>query len=114
MKTPREYQKNLQNKIITVQMLDDALWSVNKRAKNWRDKKREYRRCLYDKYYNFEKAEVQEREYYNQKDELLSLISPVCIHREDAGYQRTRVYDYEPNYQSRFISHLLGNEVVRG
>ena len=43
MKTPAAYTKNLQNHIITKQMWLDCLYSSNKRAKNWRDKEREYR-----------------------------------------------------------------------
>lgn len=41
MKTPKEYRDNLLNHIITKQMLVDCLYSVNKRAKNYRDKERE-------------------------------------------------------------------------
>lgn len=43
MRTPTEYTRNLKNKIITEKMLLDCLYSCNKRAKNWRDKEREYR-----------------------------------------------------------------------
>ena len=38
---PREYMENLKKRVITYEMLDDALYAVNKRAKNWRDVKRE-------------------------------------------------------------------------
>ena len=38
MKIPKEYRDNLLNHIITKQMLVDCLYSVNKRAKNYRDK----------------------------------------------------------------------------
>ena len=47
MQTPKEYIKNLNNKIITDEMLSDALFSVNKRAKNWRDKKNQYSHAYY-------------------------------------------------------------------
>ena len=43
MKTPKEYRDNLLNHIITKQMLVDCLYSVNKRAKNYRDKERKQR-----------------------------------------------------------------------
>ena len=43
MKTPKIYQDNIKNRIITKQMLLDCLYSSNKRAKNWRDKEREVR-----------------------------------------------------------------------
>ena len=41
MKTPKEYTKNLKNGIITEDMIVDCLYSVNKRAKNYRDKERQ-------------------------------------------------------------------------
>ena len=43
MRTPKEYTDNLKKKIITENMLLDCLYSVNKRAKNYRDKERDYR-----------------------------------------------------------------------
>lgn len=43
MKTPKEYTKNLNNHIITEDMFCDCLYSVNKRAKNFRDKAQSYR-----------------------------------------------------------------------
>lgn len=46
MKTPKEYRDNLLNHIITKQMLVDCLYSVNKRAKNYRDKERNKERIL--------------------------------------------------------------------
>lgn len=55
MRTPKEYTNNIKNHIITKQMLLDCLYSSNKRAKNWRDKEREYRHS-YDYYGNEEKA----------------------------------------------------------
>lgn len=91
MKTPKDYTSNLANKIITPPMLDDCLYSVNKRAKNCRDKVREYRNrlrwncypCLYENYL-IQKMRYEERmdEYYAMKDKLLALIQPTCIHHE--------------------------------
>ena len=43
MRTPKEYTDNLKKKTITESMLLDCLYSVNKRAKNYRDKERGYR-----------------------------------------------------------------------
>lgn len=40
MKTPALYVQNLNNHIITTDMLANCLYSSNKRAKNWRDKGR--------------------------------------------------------------------------
>lgn len=95
MRTSKEYMKNLNNKIITKEMLGDCLYSVNKRAKNARDKEREYR---YDyKYYNDVKYRAQKESYYNMKDKLLKLVTPTCIH-EEKQLRKIRVYDYEDAY----------------
>lgn len=82
METPRIYSRNIKKGIITRDMLETALYSVNKRAKNCRDKEACYRRSPYrykrqcvDKY-NYEKAR-----YYGYKDDMLTLLSPTCIHR---------------------------------
>ncbi len=34
------------------------------------------------------------------KDQFLSLLTPVCIHKQDVGYETRRVYDYEKDYQN--------------
>lgn len=61
MTTKKEYKKNLENGIITEEMLELVLYSIDKRAKNCRDKK---------------------NEYYEQKDFLLTtLLKPICIHK---------------------------------
>lgn len=110
MRTPSEYAKNLNNGIITESMLDDALWSVNKRAKNHRDNKRRYRemerdrrsynRYYYDKYSNAEKAEQKEKQMYARKEQLLSLVEPDCIHQELGSFPRTRIYEYDDDYDT--------------
>lgn len=107
MKTPKEYTENIKKGIITKQMLLDCLFSVNKRAKNARDKEREYKqyyrniqmynRYVYDKYNNVNQYAYKKSEYYKQKDTLLSIINPTCIHVELQRYERRRIYDYEGN-----------------
>lgn len=96
MRTPKEYMNNIKAGIITDKMLAESLFSVNKRAKNCRDKEREYRNS-YDIYNNCEKYREQKEVYYRAKDKMLSLLSPVCIHKE-SFMKRTRIYDYEPYY----------------
>lgn len=67
MRTPKEYTDNLKKKIITENMLLDCLYSVNKRAKNYRDKEREYRqyyrrnRYAYDKYGNIDRCQEMKK-----------------------------------------------------
>ena len=117
MRTPKEYTKNLENGIITEEMLSDALYSVNKRAKNWRDKKREYKeriryeRYYFDKYGNAEKAEANEKQMYGKKEMLLSAVKPSCIHQEFAGFHKERIYDTEKHFQQKYIEAAFAGRI---
>lgn len=105
MKTPVKYSRNLKERIITKEMLVDCLYSSNKRAKNYRDKENEYRNYyhlngyVYDKYDNVGQCNRKKKEYYSQKETLLSLLKPNCIHKEFVGYERIRIYSYEKRYK---------------
>lgn len=100
MVTPKEYEKNIKKGIITEKMLAECIYSVNKRAKNYRDKireiwrKRAYNPYWYDKYGNEEKYAKLEMEYYDSKDKMLSLIKPKCIHKN--------------SYEEYFLYYILG------
>ena len=107
MVTPKLFKDNLNNSIITDEMLGAAIFSVNKRAKNARDKEREYRnlyrgnRYYLDYYGNEDQAKERKEYYYNLKDELLTYAPDkcVCIHRIGRERsQRKRIYDYQPEY----------------
>ena len=117
MRTPEKFKKNLDRGIITEEMLDAALHSVNKRAKNWRNRKRRLKRSrsgrLFDPYYlsDIYNAETREKDLYAQKEILLSVLNPVCIHKEFAGYFRTRVYDYEKSY-NRLYKKKLAEDLI--
>ncbi len=82
MKTPKLYIENFKNKIITQDMLCDCLFSVNKRAKNCRDKIREYKsyRYAYHQWDYIDDYEDKRDNYYDMKNKLLTVLSPVCIH----------------------------------
>ena len=77
----KEINKNLKNGLVTPEILGYAAYSVNKRAKNWRDKEREYREQNYyfrrynryydDKYNNEERARDKKEEYYKLKDSII-------------------------------------------
>ena len=103
MKTPKKYTDNLKNNVITRDMLIDCLFSVNKRAKNCRDKERNYRayfrkhRYVTDKYNSVETYQQKKEEYYNHKEKLLALVKPTCIHEESTTRNR-RIYEYEEEY----------------
>ena len=88
MKTPKEFMKNINNKIITDDMLEAALFSLNKRAKNMRDMQRKYAH-KYDKYNNEGKYKSQKENYYKKQEFLLRLLTPVCAHIETVPHGRT-------------------------
>lgn len=110
MRTPKEYSDNLKNKIITEEMLADALHSINKRAKNWRDKKREYKYYFSAKY--FYSAQEQEARMYEKKEKLLQVVPIQCIHREHGGYEKIRTYDTAGNYSPDYANTYLRGTVV--
>ena len=103
MRTPKEYTQNLKQKIITKQMLADCLYSVNKRAKNCRDNEHKYSKYRTDYYGNADNYRQQKEEYYSQKDKMLTLLKPNCIH-ETTEYHKERAYDYEPEYYEIYDS----------
>lgn len=104
MKTPKKYTDNLKNNVITRDMLIDCLFSVNKRAKNCRDKEQEYREFyrympyVRDKYDSVASYGEKKNGYYEQKKKLLALVQPTCIHLEETSRKR-RIRDYEPEYR---------------
>lgn len=112
MKTPKSYSDNLKVGVITDDMLAKCLFSVNKRAKNCRDQERSYRekyrgnRYRYDKYDTEEKYRDKKNEYYSYKDKLLTIVNPICVHREFAGYERIRVNEFDPEYVMH-INHFV-------
>lgn len=83
MRTPKIYTDNLDKGIVTEKMLCDVLYSYNKRAKNWRDKKRQYKHSYAtNSYIWFNNALENEQKYYGYKTEILNLLTPECIHEE--------------------------------
>lgn len=105
MRTPKEYTESLKNGIITDDMFADCLYSVNKRAKNFRDNSRE-QRSKYGRYADTDRNDEKKNEYYREKEFFLQFLKPVAIHKEFAGYERKRIYDYEPEYENfrdRFV-----------
>ena len=101
MKTPKEYLKNLKNGKITIEMLENAIFSVNKRAKNYRDRERLVRSKYYnDRYDEEEKCRNKKNELYKQKEFLLSFVNkPSCIHQEKILTTR-RIFDYQDEYEN--------------
>lgn len=122
MKTPTEYKKNLDKGIVTRQMLSDCLFSVNKRAKNYRDKLREEPEYLrrayrysYFSYDNTEKLEAKRDEYYRMKEQLLAHISPVCIHQEPQQHRiRISSNDFEnmKQFDKQYKQDLKAERII--
>ena len=112
MRTPKEWSENLKKGIVTEDMLEAALFSVNKRAKNWRDKKREYKRCRYAAHDYAGQAEAQEKRMYEKKEALLQTVQPVCIHQESWGYERQRVYNFGSKHSDAELSAIYQGLVV--
>ena len=101
MKTPKDYSDNLKNGVITKDMLKDCLFSVNKRAKNCRDSAKKC--CSYD----YKEAYQKKKEmYYLQKEQLLKLVEPVCIHSEVKEVKK-RYYNYDDEYWWYFGSEKV-------
>ena len=102
MKTPKEYQNNLKNGIITEEMFTDCLYSVNKRAKNYRDKAQEYK-WRYNRRYHVAVDSQYDKmnEFYSLKDRLLKYLKPKCIHKQFVGYETKRVYSYQTEYYNQ-------------
>lgn len=57
MKTPKKYTEMVKNRTLTKEMLGECIYSVNKRAKNHRDKVSEYANNHYFNTAHFMSAE---------------------------------------------------------
>lgn len=105
METPREYIKLLKKKCISKKMLAECIYSVNKRAKNARDKLREYKDSnsyfYRSQYYHqqIENYEQQMEKYYKMKEDLLFILQPTCAHKQFIGMETIRVRDFQKDYE---------------
>ena len=80
MQTPDGYKENLKYGLINCDMICDSIYSLNKRAQNWREQAMIYKGRGDSA--NAAHAEAQIADLYGKKDILLSLLSPDRIHRE--------------------------------
>ena len=97
MKTPKSFSDNVKNNIITEDILGACIYSVNKRAKNYRDNvhalyadldsvKSHYGSTGVDyQYKNISAAKGHRDLYYEYKEQLLALVDPVSIHTEGSN-----------------------------
>ena len=100
MRTPKKYNDLIKNKEITNKIIAECIYSVNKRAKNYRDKIEDYKQARFYKYKenNIENAKEQKEKYYSMKEDLLLNFSPKLIHKKYDGEKIQRVYSYQKNY----------------
>ncbi|MDS0527593.1 hypothetical protein NNC19_18035 [Clostridium sp. SHJSY1] len=116
MKTPKKFVENLDEKILTEDMIELVIYSINKRAKNYRDKKQEnYRKAGnrgYDLYQrNGERYEGKEQEAYRDKEFLLNkLLKPKCIHKETII--KTKRIRYRDEYDEEYSIYAETEKVV--
>ena len=104
MRTPKKYSDLIKNKEITNKIIAECIYSVNKRAKNYRDKIEDYKQAGFYRYKenNIENAKEQKEKYYRMKEDLLLNFSPKLIHKQYAGEKRQRVYSYQKNYEKLY------------
>ena len=104
MRTPKRYTDLIKNKKITNQIIAECIYSVNKRAKNYRDKIEDSNQAGFYKYkeINNEKAKEQKERYYSMKEDLLLNFSPKLIHKKYDGEKIQRVYSYQKNYEKPY------------
>lgn len=102
MRTPKKYSDLLKRKELTNTIIAECIYSVNKRAKNYRDKIKEYKNARYHLHQqnNIENAEENMEKYYDMKEKLLSKYEPTMIHKQYIGEKKQRVYSYEKNMKS--------------
>ena len=101
MKTPKLYNDLINEKKITNEIIAECVYYVNKWAKNYRDKIKEYKngRSHQQLESNIEKAEEEMGKYYQLKEEFLKVFTTNLIHKQFIGEKKKRVYSYEKNYE---------------
>lgn len=100
----------INNRTITEEILEACLYSVNKRAKNHRDRAREAEyRYRYDYYGVGINERMKMEEMYNMKDTMLETLSPVCAHYVERDYKvpSEAPYDCCETYDSYKECYLL-------
>ena len=104
MRTPKRYTDLIKNKKITNQIIAECIYSVNKRAKNYRDKIKDYKQGGFYKYKedNIKNAKEQKEKYYSMKEDLLLNFSPKLIHKKYDREKIQRVYSYQKNYEKLY------------
>ena len=113
MRTHKRYTDLIKNKKITNQIIAECIYSVNKRAKNYRDIIKDYKQGGFYKYKedNIENAKEQKEKYYSMKEDLLLNFSPKLIHKKYDGEKIQRVYSYQKNYTKLYNEKI--NDIIK-
>lgn len=99
MRTTRQMNHLLKQRIITEELLAACIFSCNKRAKNYRDLVWRYR-DVSDVIWI--QSGLRKLRFYSYKDTFLSLVAPVEIHVETIDTRRGRKDKY-------YFFYVLGN-----
>lgn len=115
MRTPKNYIQLVNDKKITNEMIAECIYSVNKRAKNHRDRIRKYKDDRYNPYTvrNIENAEGEMEKYYTMKEEMLTVFEPSLIHRQYVGEEKKRVFSTEKDYD-KFLKEKNNDIIWKG
>lgn len=110
MRTSKNMTKAIQNKVITDEILGMCVYSCNKRAKNCRDKEREYR-STFDYHGYGEKYRNVKKMYYSKKEKFLSVVAPVCVHitKESKDVYHGRDYVWTDKVSRYYIYYKIGD-----
>lgn len=110
MRTNKVFNENLKNNVITNEMLDACVHSVNCRAKNWERKANEINyfyensRYAFDKYHYEDRAWEERYKYYEMKEKLLSILKPKGIVKQ---FVKNEVIRYrEEEEEAEYKAHL--------
>lgn len=115
MKTPKHYMDCINNRTKTEENPKACLYSVNKRAKNHRDRAREAEyRYRYDYYGVGINERMKMEEMYNMKDTMLETLSPVCAHYVERDYKVPSEAPYDccetyDSYKECYLLYKVGN-----
>ena len=102
MKTPKEWRDLVAKKQVTELMIGQVLFSINKRAKNYREQKRKYQNSqAYFATSYLANYEEKKATLYQMKKEILAVFSPTAIHTTLYTHDFIqKVYQDEVAYQA--------------
>lgn len=100
MKTPTKYSKLVKKNELDKELIGHVAFSINKRAKNYRDKRNEYRYSNYRHAYScMQSYEEKMNEAYTMKTNILSLFKPIEVHQATFKNEFYKiVYSDQPEY----------------